>query len=267
MSRGKDWPVSQSPYLDAERYRVCGVWIAAVRPEQAALAIIEEAKSGSPFEVHLCNAYTLSLVGQDTELREALLRADMNLPDGTPVAWLGRRLGTAGPVRGPGLVIDTLRAGGPCGIRHYLYGGAPGVAEKMRSKLLSVYPHAQIVGAETPPYRPISNAELAELAVRIRSSKASIVWVGIGTPRQDYLVPRLASAASVAVVPVGAAFDFISGGTKEAPLIFQGSGFEWFYRLSREPTRLWRRYLFGNIGFVMAAVRAKKRCRKERTEE
>jgi len=137
----------------------------------------------------------------------------------------------------------------------------------MRSKLLSVYPNAQIVGAETPPYRPISNVELAELAERIRSSKASIVWVGIGTPRQDYLVPRLASAASVAVVPVGAAFDFISGGTKEAPLIFQGSGFEWFYRLSREPTRLWRRYLFGNIGFVMAAVRAKKRCRKERTEE
>ena len=91
--------------------------------------------------------------------------------------------------------------------------------------------------------------------MRIVDSGATIVWVGIGTPRQDYLVPRLGSRLDIVIVPVGAAFDFWSGRVPEAPAALHGSGVEWAYRLSREPRRLWRRYLFGNPRFVLAVAR------------
>jgi N-acetylglucosaminyldiphosphoundecaprenol N-acetyl-beta-D-mannosaminyltransferase len=236
-------------------YDICGVSLTAATPVDAATSIVAAAKAREPYEVHLCNAYTLSLVDRDMELRAALQRADLNLPDGTPVAWLGRRRGTSGPVRGPGLVIDVARIGVPAGIKHYLYGGAPDVADEMRKRLVQMIPGIEIVGVECPPYRRLNEIEVADLGERIRTSGANLVWVGLGTPNQDYTVPRLASVVDAAIVPVGAAFDFISGRVAEAPKMLHGTGLEWLYRLSREPGRLWRRYLIGNPLFVAVALR------------
>lgn len=246
------------PASKTKRYVACGVPVDAVTPAEGAGMIVKAAERRVPFEVHLCNAYTLSLVERDGELRSALLRSDLNLPDGAPVAWLGRRAGTAGPVRGPGLVLDVFAAGQVSGISHYLYGAAPGVAERMRVNLQSMFPDAAIAGVESPPYAPVRERDVDALAERIRISGASLVWVGIGTPRQDYLVQQLASAARIAVVPVGAAFDFISGEVRGAPAALHGTGLEWLYRLYREPRRLWRRYLFGNLRFARCVLRSRR---------
>lgn len=240
-------------------YPVCGVPIAAVRPHEAVTRIVEHARAGGPYEVHLCNAYTLSLVDDDRLLREALLAGDLNLPDGTPVAWLGRKHGTAGPVRGPGLVGDVARAGVEYGLRHYLYGGAEGVVDLVRQRLEHDANGVQIVGVETPPWTDLDDGAIAALAARIDSSSAEIIWVGLGTPRQDYLVRRLAPLVNCPVVPVGAAFDFLAGRVNEAPKFLQGSGLEWAHRLAKEPRRLWRRYLLGNPKFVYRAVKARRR--------
>jgi N-acetylglucosaminyldiphosphoundecaprenol N-acetyl-beta-D-mannosaminyltransferase len=236
-------------------YDVCGVAIAALRPTSAAATVIAAARTGASYEVHLCNAYTLSLVGRDRPLAEALGRADLNLPDGTPVAWLGRRRGTAGPVRGPSLVGDVAALGVQSGVRHYFYGGADGVADLVATRLAEHAPGLAVAGTETPPYTDLTDLELDQLAERIDGSGASVVWIGIGTPRQDYLVPLLAARVEAVVVPVGAAFDFWSGRVAEAPAVLHGSGVEWAYRLCREPARLWRRYLFGNPRFVWDAAR------------
>ena len=240
-------------------YDVCGVPIAAVTPQDAAEAIVAAAVAGTSYEAHLCNAYTLSLVGNDERLRNALTRAHLNLPDGTPVAWLGRRHGTTGSVRGPSLVLDVARAGVRHGVAHYLYGGAPGVADDMARELRRLAPGVTVVAAESPPYHALDDGELAALATRVRESGAGVVWVGIGTPKQDYLVPRLAEQVEAAVVPVGAAFDLVGGRVREAPAVLHGSGLEWIYRLCREPRRLWRRYLLGNPRFVVDAIRARRR--------
>lgn len=242
----------------APTYPLCGVAIAAVSPEGAVATLVQRAQQREPFEVHLCNAYTLSLVAEDERLARSLARGDLNLPDGAPVAWFGRRAGTRGPVRGPALVARVADEGTSVGLRHYLYGGAEGVAQQVEEALVALNPAVHVVGAETPPWTDLDESELVALAERITASRADVVWIGLGTPRQDYLVPRLAPLVNCVVVPVGAAFDFLSGRVREAPAILHGSGFEWVYRLAKEPRRLWRRYLTGNPRFLVQAFSTNK---------
>lgn len=247
-----------SPTADVPTYRVCGVPIAALDTERAAQLVLRHAAERSPLEVHLCNAYTLSLVDQDSHLRAALLRADLNLPDGTPVAWLGRGRGVNKPVRGPALLRAVARAGVESGLRHYFYGGVAGLAEELGVKLRTLEAGLAVAGAESPPFGDLLHSDIEAAAARIVGSEASLVWVGLGTPRQDYVVPLLSERVSIPVVPVGAAFDFLTGRVQEAPGMLHGSGLEWVYRLATEPQRLGRRYLFGNPRFVASAVRHRR---------
>jgi N-acetylglucosaminyldiphosphoundecaprenol N-acetyl-beta-D-mannosaminyltransferase len=238
-------------------YPVCGVPIAALDGPRAAAEIVESAVAGESLQVHLCNAYTLSLVDSDARMRAALMAGDLNLADGAPVAWLGRATGAAGPVRGAELVGEVWRQGGSQ-VRHYLYGGKVGVADEMASALRKLNPDAVVAGTETPPFRTLSDADLDAIAERVRASGANILWIGLGTPRQDYLVHHLSTSLSLPIVPVGAAFDFWSGAIKEAPKLLHGTGFEWLHRLLSEPRRLWRRYLLGNPRFLLTAWRHRR---------
>lgn len=235
--------------------RVCGVDIAAVTTDTAAQIIVAAAAARRSLQVHLCNAYTLSLVDRDPELRDALEESHLNLPDGSPIAWLLRRAGAHGPVRGPELVPKILRMGASAGLRHYFWGGAEGIAERAAARLQEIEPSVIIAGCEMPLYRDLDDAEVQALAQRVEGADANILWVGLGTPRQDYFVPRISRFLSIPVVPVGAAFDFLAGSITEAPARLHGSGFEWLHRLTREPRRLWRRYLFGNPRFIASAVK------------
>jgi N-acetylglucosaminyldiphosphoundecaprenol N-acetyl-beta-D-mannosaminyltransferase len=238
---------------DIERYEVAGISIAAVTPLEAAVRLIRFAVESRPLQVHLCNAYTITSAQSDRTLLDALSHADLNLPDGTPVAWLGRRAGTQGPVRGPELMRLTISRGRELG--HYLYGGAPGVAEDLAATLTTTFPGTVISGFESPPFGPIDEEELNLVAKRIAASGASVVWIGLGTPKQDHIVPRLAQRLDMVLVPVGAAFDFITERTPEAPPQLRATGLEWLYRLAHEPRRLWRRYLIGNPHFLLLVIR------------
>lgn len=240
-------------------YAVCGVPISSLELEAALTEVKAAAEAGRPLQVHLCNSYTLSLVDRDERLRNALMRADLNLPDGAPVAWLSPKRLRASPVRGPSLMRSILLN---TELRHYLYGGAPQVAEDLVRRLPPAVSR-NVVGSETPPYTDLSEDGLTRLADRIRSSGANIVWVGLGTPRQDHLVPLLAPLVNCPVVPVGAAFDFLAGRVAEAPEFLHGTGFEWLYRLWREPRRLWRRYLIGSIRFAWRAALAHRSTAKQ----
>lgn len=235
-------------------FAVCSVPIAAVDASAAAARIVADAEAGRSCQVHLCNAYTLSLVDADPEIRTALLAADLNLADGVPVAWFGRAAGMEGPVRGADLVgrVVTLGSGR---LRHYLYGGKPGVAEEMAERLGRTSSGFSVAGTESPPFTEITDQHLSELVDRVRASGATILWIGLGTPRQDYLVHRLSSHLAMPIVPVGAAFDFWAGTVKQAPRFLHGTGLEWLYRLATEPRRLWRRYLLGNPRFLLSAWR------------
>jgi N-acetylglucosaminyldiphosphoundecaprenol N-acetyl-beta-D-mannosaminyltransferase len=129
------------------------------------------------------------------------------------------------------------------------------VLAELETELRRRFPNAQIVGAESPPFRTLTEQEIAEQEARLVESTAQVVWVGLGTPKQDWESARLAEEIPAVFLAVGAAFDFIAGEKRQAPLWMQRNGLEWLFRLAVEPRRLWRRYLFGNARFLRAMIK------------
>lgn len=241
-------------------YRVCGVRVDAHQLPSAVDAIVDARRSAEPLAVHLVNAGTLSLARHDAELTALLNRADLNLPDGMPLVWIARRLGLAHMVDrcyGPDLMLATLDAGRAHGLRHYFYGSSPEVVEALATNLRNRFPGLEIVGVESPPFRALSDEESADLVARVRASEADVVWVGLGTPKQDVFVDAYRDRLGAALIAVGAAFDFHAGAKKQAPRWVQRIGMEWAFRLLAEPGRLWKRYLVGNTRFVWGVLRDK----------
>lgn len=232
-------------------------------PAEAVDAILS--RLGTPTAVHLCNAYTLSLALRDDNYRALVDGGDLKFADGFPVAAVGRRRGHAAMARrvyGPDLFLDVLRAGVAGGVRHFLYGSTPEVLAAMQRRLTELVPGVQIVGVEAPPFRPLDAAEEAAVVARVGEAGADIVWVGLGTPKQDEFVARMRDRIGVPLVAVGAAFDFFAGTKPMAPAWMQRSGLEWAFRLATEPRRLWKRYLIGNTVFVYGVLRDEGRLRR-----
>lgn len=237
----------------AGSFRCCGVRIDALSLDRAAEEILRWASAGEARAVHLCNAYNLSLAERDPAFRRVLNRGDLNLADGMPLVWAGRRLGFGdmhGRVYGPELMGSVIDRGRSAGLSHYLYGSTPVVVERLAASLRASHPGVEIVAAESPPFRPLHQDERDALAARVRDSGAGVVWVGLGTPKQDHFIEELRTSLGTTLVAVGAAFDFLAGTKPQAPRLLQEHGLEWAYRFAREPRRLWRRYLVGNVVFL-----------------
>jgi N-acetylglucosaminyldiphosphoundecaprenol N-acetyl-beta-D-mannosaminyltransferase len=219
---------------------------------------LKERRSGG-VDVHFCNAWTISLADRDPDLADLLLSSSRNFPDGKPIVWSNRmrRDGRRIPrqqVPGPD-VFERVFRGSTADVRHFLLGGSPEVLDALEQRLRHEFPQANIVGTISPPFRSQTPAETARQDDEIRTSSADIVWVGLGTPKQDFEAARLARDVGVVAVAVGAAFDFTAGSSKRAPAWMGRAGLEWVYRLRTEPKRLWRRYLLGNARFVRVAWR------------
>lgn len=227
-----------------------------------AIGTIVELGSSTPttgVAVHFANAYNVALADTDGQYRDLIERGDLVFSDGTPVVWAGRRLHSDVADRwtrvyGPDVMEGVLDASGPEGPSHYLLGGAEETLALLQAQIARRWPAARLAGAESPPFRTPTGQELAERDARIRDSGATLVWVGLGTPKQDLEVRRLADSLPVTALAVGAAFDFIAGTVSQAPVWMQRSGLEWTYRLAKEPKRLARRYLWGNPRFVWSVA-------------
>lgn len=226
--------------------------------EDAATLILGGLAGRARKDVHLVNAWTVALADKEQAFGELFKAAGLNLVDGKPLVWtsaLRREWPRVHQSRGVDVFRTVFDRGRGQHAKHFLLGSTPEVLAKMQTELESQFPGAEIVGLESPPFRDLTEAEHADQDSRIRNSGATIVWVGLGTPKQDFEVARLAQTTGVVCVAVGAAFDFIAGTTQEAPQLLQKIGLEWLYRLASEPRRLWRRYLIGNLEFIRAVVR------------
>lgn len=231
-------------------------------PDQAAGFVSRLAKSaeqiGIGFHVHLANAYTVALADKEPTFRSVLSGDSINFADGKPIALISKALRhqpALHQVRGPELFENVMSHGRADDVKHFLLGSTPAVLEALESALLSRYVGLNIVGKESPPFRVLSAEETAEQDRRIRESGAEIVWVGLGTPKQDVEAKRLAGRMPIVAVAVGAAFDFSAGTLAVAPVWVRKIGLEWLHRLAKEPKRLWRRYFFGNARFILSVVR------------
>ncbi|WP_370448632.1 WecB/TagA/CpsF family glycosyltransferase [Cryobacterium sp. TMB1-7] len=242
--------------------RVGPVEFAVSDPQLACRRILDLVREGQGRHVHLANAYTIALADKSAAYRQVLATPAVNFPDGKPIGWVSR-LRRQSPrlrqVRGPQLFLDVFDQGRSRGTRHYLLGSTPDVLARLEVRLGDLFPGVEIVGTESPHFRALSVSEHAEQDGRIRDSGADIVWVGLGTPKQDFEAMRLANSLPIVAIAIGAAFDFAAGTLREAPPWMTALGLEWSYRLLREPKRLWRRYLFGNARFLKAAIFAPTR--------
>lgn len=211
---------------------------------------------GTAADIHLVNAYTVALADSDADYRACIGGAFLNLPDGKPLAWFTcLTKSRLRQVRGPSFFEQVMAAGRAHGLRHYLLGSTPETLEKLKYELSKRFPGVQIVGAESPPFRTMDAAELREQDARIVDKAPHIVWVGLGTPKQDYETKRVSASCDCIAIAVGAAFDFVAGTKREAPRWMTGVGVEWVFRFASEPRRLWRRYLIGNLIFLRAMMK------------
>jgi len=181
---------------------------------------------------------------QDGQFRQALNTADLVVPDGMPLVWLGRihGFGLRDRVCGSELMDSFCRATGSA-YRHFFYGGAPGVAERL-AQVLHENHGIVVAGTYTPPFRALTAAEETELASLVDEASPDVFWVGLSTPKQEKWMYEHRRKLNVPVMlGVGAAFDMNSGNSRRAPAWMRASGLEWLFRLASEPRRLWRRYL------------------------
>jgi N-acetylglucosaminyldiphosphoundecaprenol N-acetyl-beta-D-mannosaminyltransferase len=180
----------------------------------------------------------------DYDFRRALNSADLVVPDGMPLVWLGRwhRHALKRRVYGPELMETFCRETGPA-YRHFFYGGGAGTAERLANSLQQRY-GIVVAGTYTPPFRPLTAGEQEELESYVEKVSPNIFWVGLGTPKQEkWIYHNLRSFPVQVMVGVGAAFDIHSGKARQAPSWMRENALEWLFRLSAEPRRLWRRYL------------------------
>jgi N-acetylglucosaminyldiphosphoundecaprenol N-acetyl-beta-D-mannosaminyltransferase len=213
--------------------------------------------------VRLANAYCIALTNSHKEYRRLMTEHGVNFPDGMPVALVMRGIsksrglprGQVGRVRGPSFFEESLDRGREHHFRHFFLGTTPETLSRLQSTIELKFPGVRSAGTYAPPFAPLNESFVTTCVDRINNSDADIVWVGLGTPKQDFLTTELARLTGKHCVGVGAAFDFSAGTVREAPKWIQNSGFEWLYRLLAEPKRLWKRYLVGNFEFAWLVVR------------
>lgn len=161
-------------------------------------------------------------------------------------------------VYGPDLMLALCERSLEKGYRHFFYGGAPGVPERLAERLGARFPGLRVVGTFSPPFRPLTLEEDEKVVRMINGASPDILWVGLGAPKQERWMAEHRDRLRVPVmIGVGAAFDFYAGVKRQAPRWMQRAGLEWLFRLCQEPRRLWRRYLL-NIPRFLCLVAAQE---------
>jgi N-acetylglucosaminyldiphosphoundecaprenol N-acetyl-beta-D-mannosaminyltransferase len=235
------------------RVNILGVGISAINLRQAVGEIERWIVGREARYVNVCTVHTVMECQKSVRLRRIVNESGLSTPDGMPLVWLSRLHGhrQAGRVYGPDLMLAVCERSQAIGYRHFFYGGAPGVADLLARKLQARYPGLVVAGTYAPPYRPPDISEDNAALDTINAATADVIWVGLGTPKQDYWVSRHRAKLSAPVlIAVGAAFDFHAGLLPQAPSWMQQNGLEWLFRLVQEPKRLAFRYLVYNPLFV-----------------
>jgi N-acetylglucosaminyldiphosphoundecaprenol N-acetyl-beta-D-mannosaminyltransferase len=239
-------------------FKVLGIPIAAVQIPDV-VAKMEEWIAGRERSHYICvaNVHVIMEGRQDPSFGEVLRSADLCVPDGMPLIWVGRAHGRAlnNRVYGPDLMIDFCRSTKDAGYTHFFLGGKTGVAEKLSHELQSRFPGVQVAGIYSPPFRPLTQEEDDAITAEINRVAPDVLWVGLGCPKQERWMREHRDKLRVpVVVGVGQAFDIHSGEAPQAPIWMRKNGLEWLYRLYREPRRLWRRYLIYNTKFIFTLL-------------
>jgi N-acetylglucosaminyldiphosphoundecaprenol N-acetyl-beta-D-mannosaminyltransferase len=206
--------------------------------------------------VYAANVHMLMEAYDSPAFQKLINQADMVTPDGMPLVWMLRLKGVKEQTRvyGPTLMLQVLELAETKGIPVGFYGGSPEVLAALIKRLNQSYPALKIQYSYSPPFRSLTDEEDAQMLEQIFQSGVCILFVGLGCPKQEKWMAEHKGKIPAVMLGVGAAFDFHAGIKRQSPPILQKLGLEWFFRLTQEPKRLWRRYLYNNPRFVFLAI-------------
>lgn len=239
--------------FNAGKRNVVGVLVDAVDYDAAVDFVLRAAHQKRGASVSAIAVHGIMTGALNAEHKFRLNHFDLLVPDGQPVRWVLNRLyGDKLPDRvyGPNLTRRVCARAAAAGDWIYFYGGTVEIISALKQSLERMFPGLMIAGMEPSKFRKLTSVEKGELVGRIRASGASILFCGLGCPRQETFAFEFCDAVSMPVIAVGAAFPFLAGLIPQAPIWMQDSGLEWLFRLSREPRRLWRRYLYLNPAYL-----------------
>lgn len=212
------------------------------------------------------NVHTTVMAYRDETYRNVQNSAAMALPDGKPLSIVSKRRGfiEAERVPGPDLMPKIFELSKEKGYRHYFYGSTQETLDKLKAQLQKKYPHLQIAGMYSPPFRSLSEEEDREIIEKINDSKPDFIWVALGAPKQENWMYDHRDKVNGIMLGVGAAFDFEAGTVKRAPRWVQELCLEWLYRIMQDPIRLIPRYLDTNFSFMWNTAKETRQVRKQK---
>lgn len=246
------------PPIRPEGVDLRGVVFDRVSEDQAVAYVLDSLDAGLGGWVITSNLDHLYRAGRDEDFRGMLDEADLVVADGMPLVWASKAQGTALPERvaGSSLAWTLTEKAAERGRSIFLLGGDEGIAEKARGVLTETYPGLRVVGTYYPPMGfEADDVEMGNMVKALRDSQADLVYVALGSPKQEKLIRRLREMADP-VLPgawwmgVGISLSYICQDVKPAPGWMKKSGLEWVFRLVQEPKRLVKRYLVDGVPFA-----------------
>jgi N-acetylglucosaminyldiphosphoundecaprenol N-acetyl-beta-D-mannosaminyltransferase len=235
---------------------IWGLPLACVTRSQAVELVDRLIACGQPHFFITANLHYAMLTDRDPRLVDVNRRAAFLVADGMPLVWYSRLWQRPLPERvaGADLIYELCQRAVPRGHRVFLLGGAPGVADEAAQNLCRRFPGLQIAGVESPPFRPLTAQEQADLIGRIRHARPDLLLVAFGQPKGELWLGTNCQALGVPVcVQMGATLDFVAGRVRRAPRWLQRLGLEWVFRAVQEPRRLAPRY-FADLLFLAKAM-------------
>lgn len=215
-------------------------------------------QKNKPLHLMGVNADKINQCYEDSNMMKIVNNCGVVNADGASVVLAGKYLGIDIPERVAGidLMQELLKLSENKSYSVYFFGAKEEVVKKMLNNFKQVYPNLKVSGYRNGYF---SDEEVDSISEDIRQKKPQIVFVGITSPKKEFLIERfLEDGIQSVFMGVGGSFDVLSGTIKRAPLWMQKAHLEWLFRVANEPKRLFKRYFVGNIGFINRVMKAKK---------
>jgi N-acetylglucosaminyldiphosphoundecaprenol N-acetyl-beta-D-mannosaminyltransferase len=235
-----------------KKVHVLSCFISQCTFDEVVNSVIDLAKSKKSSYICICNVHSIVESYFSTKFRDVINGSCIATPDGMPVAWFIKRVYKSNQKRvcGPDLMPKILKRAESEGVSVYFYGSSTETLNNLILNTQLKFPDLNIAGYFSPPYAPLDQEQLEQHVNHIKQTKAQIVFVGMGCPKQELLMHKVYRNVPAVFLGVGAAFDFMAGTTSRAPRFMQNYGFEWLFRLFENPRRLFFRYFKTNLVFL-----------------
>jgi N-acetylglucosaminyldiphosphoundecaprenol N-acetyl-beta-D-mannosaminyltransferase len=235
---------------------IAGMRVDNTTYEESAKKIIELAAARKGSFICICNSHVTVEAYKNAHYKDVINSADIVTPDGMPLVWSLRIFGLKASQRvcGTDLLFRVCQIAQETGVSIGFYGSKKDILSRLVANVRELFPKLNIPYAYSPPFRTLTKKEDEDIINDIKASGVGVLFIGLGCPKQELWAGEHLGKIPAVMITVGAAFDFIAGTKKRAPLWMQRMGLEWFHRLVHNPRRLWRRYLVSNIFFIILAI-------------